>query len=109
MGQTVQEEREETSSGEVEGETDDDPVLIRSHMLEHSSHAMPKVQPHAGFEMQDLTGGRYSPAQFSGDIATRREHYSHMSSKVKSADPDRTKFRGSHGAHMQSKVKPAEM
>ncbi|KAK8089896.1 Major facilitator superfamily transporter, partial [Apiospora hydei] len=78
MGQAVAEEGEESSSI-------DEPPMVRSRSQDHRSHQTPKVQPHAGFEQQEVQGGPYhSPAD--GEPETeggRREHGAHMESKIR--------------------------
>ncbi|KAK7952266.1 Major facilitator superfamily transporter [Apiospora aurea] len=83
MGQVVAEEGEESSS------IDEPPmdVYVRSRSQDHRSHQMPKVQPHAGFEQQEVQGGPYHPSA-DGEPETeggRRGHGAHMESKVRLA------------------------
>lgn len=107
MGQTVEEEGEESSS------IDEPPqdAYVRSRSQDHKSHRTPKIQPYAGFEQQEVRGGmRYSPVDgHEADAGGRREHASHMATKIKETDPDGTRQRNAHGSHMKSKVKTADV
>lgn len=51
MGLAVPEESEGSSSVVEQGDADED--YLRDRSQDHASHATPKVQPHAGFEMQN--------------------------------------------------------
>ncbi|KAI0134647.1 hypothetical protein BJ170DRAFT_679529 [Xylariales sp. AK1849] len=105
MGQSVHEEAETSS---VDGAIDDGHLRHRSRG--HSSHAMSKVRPYDGFEVQELSGGRRSPEDFVVVMeGSHRQHHSHVASKVEPADPEAVRHREAHGAHTQGKVKPAGM
>ncbi|KAI2625080.1 hypothetical protein GGR54DRAFT_654739 [Hypoxylon sp. NC1633] len=107
MGQTVPEEGEEGSS--MDSEYDDDGGW--DHVQHHSSHMTSKVQPYAGFQKQDVRGGKLSTGDYVVDMdASRSEHASHTEPKVKPAETAPKNVGGEHGSHAhESKVKPADV
>ncbi|KAK8048752.1 hypothetical protein PG994_010482 [Apiospora phragmitis] len=108
MGQTVQEEGEESSS------IDEPPqdAYVRSSSQDHKSHQMPKVQPYAGFEQQEVRGGmhHHSSADEQPDAGGGgREHASHMTTKVKETGSAGSGYRNTRGPHMKGKVKTTDV